>query len=149
MKQAVTWFFGFIFFLSGMVFAQDNPPADVTITIDHKGASAYFIASVEGADSVAEVNADNAAWSLVAGKRYHIINKASAGHPFQLRGADDGILLSQKSGEDGSLKTAAEVNFVSDDQGITFTLSPILAEAVKSYRCAIHARMTGAITVTK
>lgn len=150
MKQMATWFIvlvSLLFYAGG--FAQDEVPADVTITIDNNGASAYVTVSVEGADSVAEANAENAAWTLQAGKRYRIVNQASAGHPFQLRGEGDSILLSQQAGEDGSLETDADINFVSDEQGVTFTLSPSLAEAVKAYGCAFHASMTGAITVTE
>ncbi len=147
MKQMAKWLIVLVSLLSIEIFAQDE--ADVTITINNNGASAYITVSVEGADTVAEANAENAAWTLEPGKRYRIINQASAGHPLQLRGDDDSVLLSQKSSEDGSLETDADINFVSDDEGVTFTLSPSLAEAVKSYRCAIHARMTGTVTVTE
>jgi hypothetical protein len=149
MKQMATWLIVLVSLLAVGVFAQDETPADVTITISNSGASAYITVSVEGGDSVAEANAENAAWTLQAGQRYRIVNQASAGHPFQLRGEDDTVLLSQQAGEDGSLETDAEVNFVSDDQGVTFTLSPSLAEAVRSYRCAFHASMTGTITLAE
>jgi plastocyanin len=149
MKQMATWLIVLVSLLGVGVFAQDEVPADVTITIDNRGASAYITVSVEGADTVAEANSENAAWTLEPGKRYRIVNQASAGHPFQLRGEGDAVLLSQQEGEDGSLETDAEVNFVSDEEGITFTLSPSLAEAVRSYRCAFHASMTGTVSVAE
>jgi plastocyanin len=149
MKQMARWLIGLMVLFSLGVFAQDETPADVTITIDNSGASAYITVSVEGADTVAEANGENAAWTLEPGKRYRLVNQASAGHPFQLRGEGDSVLLSQQEGEDGSLETDADINFISDDEGVTFTLSPSLAEAVRSYRCASHASMTGTITVSE
>lgn len=135
-----------LFALLTLASAQMDEPADVTLTINNQGAVAYILESVEGAQGVGEVGAENSAWKLEAGNRYRVVNNGGLlFHPFELRG-DEGVLLAQGEPE-GSFEGDTEVGFVSDEEGVTFTLTPALAEVLTNYRCTIHPVMTGAVAV--
>lgn len=125
-----------------LVLSSAQNDVDVTITVDNQGASAYFVTRVEGADDVTELNENNSAWTLEVGKRYRIINNSGSAHPFALRAGND-MLLSQDGS--GSFVDDPEVDFVSDDEGITFTLTEALAEQLDNYVCTLHPAMTGEI----
>ena len=97
-------------------------------------------------ERVGKVGSANAAWTLQVGHRYRVVNNGELlFHPFELR-SDESVLLAQGKTE-GTFEEHADVNFVSDDAGITFTLTPELAGVLTTYRCAYHSRMTGPITV--
>ncbi len=130
--------------------------ADVILTIDNRGNSDYLVLKVEGADGVAELNTPDPTWTLTIGTRYRIINKGRRNiHPFELidqaasgRPSDDGILLSQKARVQGRFEADPAVAWVEDDEGVTFTLTPELAQVLKGYRCGVHTRsMRGDIEV--
>lgn len=129
-----------LFALLTMGLAQND--TDVTITVESQGASAYFVTMVEGADNVTELNENNSAWTLEIGRRYRIINNSGSAHPFALRAGND-MLLSQDGS--GSFVDDPEVDFVADDEGITFTLTEALAEQLDNYVCTLHPSMTGEI----
>lgn len=122
-------------------FALAEGDIDVTFTLDNVGFSAYVVIGAEGAE-VAELNAHNALWTLEVGKRYRIVNQGGAAHPLVLRAGQE-VLLSQRGG--GSFAEDAEVAFERDDEGVTFTLTEALAQALDTYVCAFHPTMTGAI----
>ena len=118
---------------------------DTTVTVDNVASSAYILTASEG-ENVAELGSNNAAWTLQVGHRYRIVNNGELlFHPFELR-SDEDILLAQSDTE-GMFEKNPGVNFVSDDAGVSFTLTPELAEVLTSYRCAFHPRMTGTIAV--
>ncbi len=134
-----------LFMISSLALAQTDNPVDTTITIDNVGATAYVLMDAEGV-GVAEVGVENAAWTLQVGQRYRIVNNGELlFHPLELR-SDTDILLAQGDPE-GTLEGDTEINFVSDDEGVTFTLTPELAESLTTYRCAYHPVMTGSISV--
>ncbi len=140
----------FIFLAALLSFALSSAWAqldqvDTTIIVDNVGANAYVLTASEG-ENVAELGSDNAAWTLQIGRRYRIVNNGERlFHPFELR-SDEAVLLAQGDLE-GTFEESADVEFISDDAGINFTLTPELAEVLTSYRCTFHPSMTGKITV--
>lgn len=123
--------------------------ADVTLTVDNRSADSYYLTTVEGTDApVAELEVDNAAWALIEGQRYRIVNLGGDNHPFELRGEDDEVLISQLESNSGSFDADESVAFERDAEGITFTLTPELAEALRTYYCSYHPAMMGEITVS-
>ena len=134
-----------LFMISSLALAQTDKRVDATITIDNVGATAYVLTDAEGA-SVAEVGVENAAWTLQVGERYRVVNNGELlFHPLELR-SDTDVLLAQGNPE-GMLEGDAEINFLSDDDGVTFTLTPELAKLLTTYRCTYHSAMTGPIVV--
>ena len=117
--------------------------ADVTITIDNIGASAWEVTGVDGADGVAPIGEQNPTLTLTAGTRYRVVNNGGSAHPFGLQNSADTYLLRQNG--QGSLEGDASVNYQEDEAGVTFTFSPTLSDAVVSYRCTIHASMEGSV----
>jgi hypothetical protein len=127
----------------------DPAAADVTITVTNVGSSAYQVSDVSGASGVAQTDTDNPALTLTVGTRYRIDNNAGiSAHPFAFQNAADEYLLRQESGETGSREGDAEINYVEDDEGITFTYTQSLADAVASYRCTFHSSMEGDVTTS-
>lgn len=143
--RSLSFFAAMFFAISSLALAQADTPVDATITVDNVGATAYMLVDAAG-ESVGEVGAENAAWTLQVGHRYRVVNKGELlYHPFELRGDTD-ILLAQGDSE-GTFEGDKEVNFVSDNEGVRFTLTPELAELLTNYRCGYHPVMTGSISV--
>ena len=129
--------------------AGDPAAADVTITVTNVGSSAYRVSEVSGASGVAQTDTDNPALTLTVGTRYRIDNNAGINaHPFAFQNGADEYLLRQESGETGSREGNSEINYVEDDEGITFTYTQSLADAVASYRCTFHSSMEGSVTTS-
>ncbi|MFP4506166.1 MAG: fasciclin domain-containing protein [Cyclobacteriaceae bacterium] len=124
----------------------DAPMADVTITLNNVGSSAWQVTAVEGTDAanVATLNTDNPAISLEEGTRYRFINQGGSAHPLEFRNAAGDPLLVQFD-ESGSLEDNAMINYQEDSEGVTFTLTTELNDALASYFCAIHSSMNGSI----
>lgn len=125
---------------------------DVIITINNVSASAWVVTSVEGASGVATIDADNPTLTLSPGTRYRIVNNGTLeAHPFAIQNASGDYLLAQGGPNDGSadgpFEDAPDVNFVSDSQGVTFTLTADLASAAATYICTFHSSMVGDIRV--
>lgn len=120
---------------------------DVTITLDNEGASAWLITAVT-AEDVAQTDVPNPTWTLEPGKRYRIVNNGGAAHPFALRDSRDQDLLSQETGQTGSVEADAAINYLEDDGGVTFTFTGALAAADGVYYiCTFHPSMRGAIDI--
>lgn len=129
--------------------AGDPAAADVTITVTNVGSSAYRVSEVSGASGVAQTDTDNPALTLTVGTRYRIDNNAGINaHPFAFQNGADEYLLRQESGETGSREGNSEINYVEDDEGITFTYTQSLADAVANYRCTFHSSMEGSVTTS-
>lgn len=127
----------------------DPAAADVTITVTNVGSSAYQVSEVSGASGVAQTDTDNPALTLTVGTRYRIDNNAGiSAHPFALQNGADEYLLRQESGETGSREGDSGVNYVEDDQGITFTYTQSLADAIATYRCTFHSSMEGSVSTS-
>ena len=119
---------------SSAAFAQ----ADVTVTMQNVDSSAWVVKSVEGAEGVAKLNTENTPITLTTGQRYHFVNLGTLQiHPFAVRGKSGDSLLNQHP-QDRPFETDPNVNFVADDTGITFTLTPKLAAQVSAYYCTAH-----------
>ncbi len=140
------WLVLMLFALFGVAAAQEEQLADVTLSVDNRGAEAFYL-SAATTSGIAELGADNADWTLTVGRRYRVLNLGGAAyHPFELRSGGD-VLLSQLETSVGTLEADAEIAFESDADGVTFTLTPALAQVLTSYNCAYHAAMTGGILV--
>ena len=133
--------------------AGNGNAADVTIALSNDGASAYIVTDVQGASGVAQTNTDNPSLTLTVGTRYRIDNTAGINahpfalenaHPFALEDAKDNYLLRQEADATGSLEGDSGIDYAEDDEGITFTFTQDLADAVNNYRCTFHAAMEGA-----
>lgn len=128
---------------SSFTWAQTEP-VDTTITIDNAASNAYILVAADG-ERVGEIGSENTGWTLQIGHRYRVVNNGELlFHPFELR-SDEDVLLAQGETE-GTFEENKDVKFTSDDVGVSFTLTPELAEVLTSYRCAYHPRMMGLIT---
>ena len=126
--------------------AGNGNAADVTIALSNDGASAYIVTDVQGASGVARTNTDNPSLTLTVGTRYRIDNTAGINaHPFALEDANDNYLLRQEADATGSLEGDSGIDHAEDDEGITFTFTQDLADAVNNHRCTFHAAMEGAV----
>jgi len=114
--------------------------ADVTVTIDNIDASAWDVTSVDGASGVAG-SGDNPALTLTVGTRYRFVNNGGSAHPLGFQNASAEYLLNQNGS--GTLEDDGDINYAEDADGVTFTYTQTLADAVATYRCTIHASMEG------
>lgn len=136
------------------VFAQGNIGAnagsgstvDATITVNNQGTSAWEVTSVSGESGVASTGSANPSFTLTVGNRYRIENNAGrSSHPFALEDASENYLLRQEDGESGSLEGNADIDYVEDSDGITFTYTQTLADDVAAYQCTFHPSMEGSV----
>jgi plastocyanin len=111
--------------------------ADVTVTLDNVGASAW---EVDGASGVAG-SGENPTLTLTVGTRYRFVNNGGSAHPLGFQNAGGDYLLNQNGS--GSLEDDADINYEEDGDGVTFTYTQALADAVATYRCTVHAAMEG------
>lgn len=118
--------------------------ADVTVTIDNVGSTAWEVTDIKGDNTFSALNSENSDWTLKNGLRYRIINNGGSIHPLDLRDSQGNLLLTQ-DGSKGSFEADTAVNFQSDQEGITFTVSAKLYPELATYHCSVHAPMTGAI----
>jgi len=132
LKQGVI---ALLFLILSVASAQN---ADVTVTMQNVDSSAWVVKRVEGAAGVAKLDTENTPLTLIVGKRYHFVNLGTLQiHPFAVRGKNGDSLLNQHP-QDRPFETDPNVNFVADDAGITFTLTPKLAAQVGTYYCTAH-----------
>ena len=100
--------------------------------------------SVDGASGVAQTGTNNPTVTLTVGTRYRFVNNGGiSSHPFGVQNASDSYLLNQDGM--GSLEGNAGINYQEDDNGVTFTYTQTLADAVASYRCTFHSSMEGSV----
>jgi len=133
-------------FAKGNIGANANGGgADVTVTIDNVGTSAWEVTSVSGASGVAQIGTENPTLTLTVDTRYRIVNNGGSAHPFGTRNASDEYLLRQESNQTGSLEDDMGINYQEDDEGVTFTYTQSLADAMTTYRCTVHSSMNGTV----
>jgi plastocyanin len=134
------------------VFAQGNiganagsagNGADVTVTIDNVGSSAWEVTSVDGGSGVAETGTENPTLTLTVGTRYQFENNGGSAHPLGFQNSNSEYLLNEDGS--GSLEDDADINYVEGNTGITFTYTQKLADAVATYRCTVHSQMEGGV----
>ncbi len=128
----------------------DPPPEPdpVTITINNIGASAWEVTNVDGASigDISDGTSENPALTLTVGTRYRFENNGGVNnHPLGFQDANADYLLRQESGETGSLEGDSGINYVEDDDGVTFTYTQALADDVATYICTFHSSMVGDI----
>ncbi len=143
MKRGVTA----LLFALGTAFAQTP---DVTVTLKNVDVVAWVVTGVQGAAGVAKLDTENAPITLTVGERYRFVNLGTLKiHPLAIRGEDGESLLNQRP-QDRPFETDPAVAFRADDEGITFTLTPTLAEQVGTYYCTAHPAplMEGPLVVT-
>ncbi|MDO9553226.1 hypothetical protein [Rhodonellum sp.] len=115
-----------------------------TVAFTNIGARAFVFTAVTGSGISTDLNVENAPLTLKIGSRYQFINNAGAGHPFQILGIGNTILLSQNNVE-GTLEKDNQVNYQVDGMNITFTLTQNLAVQIAPYICGNHSSMSGRI----
>ena len=115
---------------------------DVTVTLDNNGASSWSVTNVDGASGVAG-SGENPDLTLTVGTRYRFVNNGGSAHPLGFQNASAEYLLSQNG--DGSLEGNTAINYEEDGDGITFTYTQELADAVATYRCTVHGSMEGSV----
>ena len=120
----------------------EGNPADVTITINNVGASAWEVTDVQGASGIV-VGGQNPTITLTVGTRYRFVNNGGSAHPLGFQDSGGSYLLNQNGS--GSLEGDASIGYQEDGDGVTFTYTQSLANAVATYRCSIHSAMEGSI----
>ena len=120
--------------------------AGVTVTLTNIESVAWEVTGVEGAEGVAELNTRNPALSLTVGTRYRFDNNGGAAHPLDFRNERSRFLLAQ-GGPEGSFEGDPEVDFIDDEEGVTFTLTQALADEIAIYYCTVHPDMVGDVEV--
>jgi hypothetical protein len=122
-------------------------PDVITLTFSAPSASNYILEKVEGATTVGVAGTTDPEITLGVGKRYRIINQALGIHPFTFSSSATyttaNPLLTESGG--GSFATNANVNFVKNSDGFSFTLTSELAAQLKSYLCGFHSDMFGLV----
>ena len=145
-------------FFSVLSIAPEAPA--VRLTLAAQGSSAYRVTRVEPAAfaSVASaLNADNPTLTLRAGWRYAFVNMGNPAHPLELiragaTRAQDTVLLTQTAAANGTLQADMDVQFLSQNNTIVFSLVSSAfsgMNALTGYRCSVagHPGMRGAINV--
>ncbi|WP_022835984.1 fasciclin domain-containing protein [Salisaeta longa] len=117
---------------------------DVTVTLDNVGASAWEVTSVDGATGVSS-GGENPTLTLTVGTRYRFVNNGGGAHPLGFQNSAAEYLLSQADGQTGSLEGDPDINYQEDGEGVTFTYTQALADAVATYRCTVHGSMEGSV----
>ena len=120
--------------------------ADVTIELNNVESVAWVVGSVENAESVAELDTRNPTLSLTVGTRYRFDNNGGAAHPLDFRTERSRFLLAQ-GGTEGTFEGDPDVNFIDDEEGVTFTLTQELADEIAIYYCTVHPDMVGDVIV--
>jgi plastocyanin len=100
------------------------------------------VTNVDGASGVAG-SGENPDLTLTVGTRYRFVNNGGSAHPLGFQNASAEYLLNQDG--DGSLEGNTAINYEEDGDGITFTYTQELADAVATYRCTFHGSMEGSV----
>jgi len=126
---------------------SEDTAADGSLMLNHVGASAWIIESIEGNGISAELDVENTDIILEPGLRYEFTNLGTGNHPFELRDLSGDVLIAEAG--NGSLQDYEPAKVVIDEANgiITFTLTGDLADRVATYNCAPHASMEGDIIV--
>ena len=120
-------------------------PNSVKMTVGNNGASSYFVSEIIGDENVTPLNVANSSWILTEGTRYKLTILGATSHPFELRNSNGEALLSQSN--EGSFEADTAVDFQTDGQQFSFTVTPELAVELNKYFCTIHSGMNGMVSV--
>ena len=130
----------------GTATADEHIDADVFVTLDNVGASAWEVTDVEG-DDVAPIGDENPTLTLSVGTRYAFENGDWSGHPLAFRDEDTEPLLSQAD-TSGEYADDPDVDWIDEGEQVVFTLTTDLAQDIHDYICTAHNSMNGDIEVT-
>ncbi len=112
--------------------------AEVVITLQNVNSSAWVVTDIQGAVGVAKLGTHNTPITLTVGERYRFVNLGTLKiHPLAIRGKGGESLLNQRP-QERAFETDPAVGFRADGEGVSFTLTPALAEQVSSYYCTAH-----------
>ena len=111
-----------------------------TLVIDNVGTQAWEVVEDE-TGSVAPTGEENPTMTFEVGQRYAVENRGWSTHPFALRASDDTPLLSQSA--DGEFEGNADVDWVDNEETLSFTVTEDLAAELDYYICTVHASMEG------
>jgi plastocyanin len=116
-----------------------------TLVIDNVGTQAWEVVEDE-TGSVAPTGEENPTMTFEVGQRYAVENRGWSTHPFALRASDDTPLLSQSA--DGEFEGDADVDWVDNEETLSFTVTEDLAANLNYYVCTIHSSMEGDVEST-
>lgn len=150
----------------GTVAGDEHGDGDVTVTIDNVGANAWEVTETDDED-VAPTGVENPTLTLTVDTRYTFVNDGGAAHPLAFRDAGDEPLISQEDADDdgddngggsgpgysldmqllssGAFADDPEVDLVTEDDRMTFTVTGALADELNTYVCTVHPAMVGDI----
>lgn len=109
----------------------------MTVTINNIETSAWEVTNVDGASGV-DGGGENPSLTLTTETRYRFVNNGGSAHPLGFENSSDEYLLNQNQDEDGSFEGDSSVNYEEDSEGVTFTYTQDLADAVDDYLCTVH-----------
>ena len=118
----------------------ESSTSGATLAIDNVGTQAWEVVE-DGTGSVAPTGEENPTVTFEVGQRYAVENRGWSTHPFALRAADDTPLLSQSA--DGEFEGDADVDWVDNEETLSFTVTEDLAANLNYYICTIHSSMRG------
>jgi plastocyanin len=118
----------------------ESSTSGATLAIDNVGTHAWEVVEDE-TGSVAPTGEENPTMTFEVGQRYTVENRGWSTHPFALRAADDTPLLSQSA--DGEFEGDADVDWVDNEETLSFTVTEDLAANLNYYTCTIHSSMRG------
>ena len=118
----------------------ESSTSGATLAIDNAGSSAWEVVEDE-TGSVAPTGEENPTMTFEVGQRYAVENRGWSTHPFALRASDDTPLLSQSA--DGEFEGDADVDWVDNEETLSFTVTEDLAANLNYYICTIHSSMRG------
>ena len=118
----------------------ESSPSGATLVIDNVGTQAWEVAE-DKTGSVAPTGEENPTMTFEVGQRYAVENRWWSTHPLALRASDDAPLLSQST--DGEFEGDADVDWVDNEETLSFTVTEDLAANLNYYICTIHSSMRG------
>lgn len=127
----------------GTSVSASNHEADITVTIDNVGSSAWEVTAVDGDENVASTGEENPTLTLTEGTRYLFENEGSGAHPLAFRDSEDDELLTQSG--DGALEDDDSIDWADDDETVSFTVTEELVDRLDNYVCTAHPSMVGDI----
>jgi outer membrane protein assembly factor BamB len=118
-----------------------------TLTVDNENTTAWTVSAIDGEGAIT-TDGRNPTLKLRPGTRYTIENGGWDTHPFALVDKNGNRLVSQSG--DGSFDDDPDVNAVSEQAMLSFTMTAPLADAVSRYVCTVHTQsMRGPVTILR
>lgn len=119
----------------------------VSFTLNNDGNLAYFVTEITGNEEVTNLNENNSTWSFTVGTRYTITIINAESHPLEFRNEANETLLAQSETLLGLFEEDTNINFLAEENSISFTITQGLASQLSSYNCSNHLTMNGIILI--